>query len=152
MSESLDLLRLRSGIETSKKRQLFMSKFNLLDTIDLSRSTLLSATFDENFEPGTHKPQHESAVGGQVFELATSRIGVALIIGSVTAAPKVPPVLALERLLAERVEGEVFADKMKQYLGRLVRFIIEDLGGKHERYGARVNRKSEFKSGSTYTL
>lgn len=129
-----------------------MSISSCLDATDLSRSPLLSADFDERFDPGTHAPQHESIIGKQMYEFATSRFGVAATIGSVTAAPKVPPVLALEPYLAGRIEGEVFSDKMKQYLGRLMRFVIEDLGGKHERYGARVNRNSAFKSGSTYTL
>jgi hypothetical protein len=126
--------------------------FGNLDELDLSRSTLLSSEFEQKFDPGNHRPQHESEPGADAFCLVVSRIGVALIIGSVTAAPKIPPVLALERLLQERLGPDALDDKMKQYLGRLVRFVIEDLGGKHERYGARVNRPSAFKSGSTYRL
>ena len=104
------------------------------------------------FTPNSHAPAHDSATGQQIYGFLTSRIGVALLIGSVIAAPSRPPVIATEPFLAKIIGEDAFTDEMKKYTGRVVRFIIEHLGGAWVRRGVKVTVESRYGSGSIYTL
>jgi hypothetical protein len=72
------------------------------------------------------------------------------VIGSISAAPSRPPVKAVESLLLEYVGKAVFADEAKKMVGRLMRQIIEHLGGNFVRRGVPLNVESEFTKGSIY--
>ena len=72
------------------------------------------------------------------------------VIGSVSAAPSRPPVKAVESLLLEYVGEPAFADEAKKMVGRLMRQIIEYLGGNFVRRGVPLNVESRFTKGSIY--
>lgn len=72
------------------------------------------------------------------------------IIGSVSAAPSRPPVKAVECLLLEYIGEPAFDDEAKKMIGRLMRQIIEHLGGSFVRRGVPLNVDSRFKKGSIY--
>lgn len=126
-----------------------MLKNYALDARALERDPNLS---DLHFEPGTHVPAFKQDVGQRIYDLTTSRFGVAALIGAVASAPSRPPVVALEPLLVSEIGPEAFTDEMKKLTGRIVRFVIEHIGGRWVRRGIKVSRGSRYKSGSTYAL
>ena len=113
--------------------------------------------FDPNlqgmaFTPSSHAPAHDSATGQKIYNLLTSRLGVAVLVGAVVAAPSRPPVIATEPFILRLAGVEAFTDDMKKYTGRVVRFIIEQLGGRWVRRGVKVTVDSNYGSGSIYTF
>ncbi|MCC5610774.1 hypothetical protein LC612_29515 [Nostoc sp. CHAB 5834] len=82
----------------------------------------------------------------------TSRIGVAVLMGAVIAAPSRPPVIATEPYISMLTGEAAFTDEMKKYTGRIVRQIVEHLGGKWVRRGVKVTVSSRYGSGSIYTF
>jgi len=126
-----------------------MLKNYALDARALERDPNLT---DLHFEPGTHAPAFSQETGRKIYDLASSRFGVALLIGAVTSAPSRPPVVALEPLLLSEIGPAAFTDEMKKLTGRIVRFVIEHIGGRWERRGIKVSRNSRYKSGSVYSL
>lgn len=119
------------------------------DRIGLSRDpNLINFVFD----PGSHTTAHNTPVGQGIFELLTSRLGVAVLMGAVIAAPSRPPVIATEPFVLRQVGAAGFTDEMKKYTGRLVRYVIEHLGGRWVRRGVKVTVTSAYGSGSIYTF
>jgi hypothetical protein len=119
----------------------------LVDEVALSRDPNLA---DFDFDPGAHQPAFESYIGKKIFDVATCRMAVAALLGSVIAAPSRPPVVAIEPLLERFVGPEAFSDEMKKYTGRLVRRVVESMGGHWVRRGVKTNVASHYGSGSIY--
>lgn len=120
-----------------------------LDAVALERDPNLAALA---FDPGLHKAAFNSDVGQKVYALITSRFGVASLIAAITVSPSSPPVVAVEPLLFDQVGPEAFSDDLKKLAGRVVRFVIEHLGGRWEGRGVRVTTASRYKSGSVYSF
>lgn len=104
------------------------------------------------FHAGSHTAAHESETGQAILSFLTSRMGVAVLMGAVIAAPSRPPVIATEPFIAKLAGEEAFTDEMKKYAGRVVRQIIEHIGGKWVRRGVKVTVASRYGSGSIYTF
>lgn len=120
-----------------------------IDSISLQRDPNLS---DFYFYPGSHTGAFESSNGQAIHDFLTSRLGVAVLMGAVIAAPSRPPVIATEPFIAKLVGDAAFTDEMKKYTGRVVRQIIEHLGGKWVRRGVKVTVPSRYGSGSIYSF
>ena len=121
----------------------------LLDQTSLQTDPNLSNFF---FYPGSHAPAYESPTGEAIHRFLTSRLGVGVLLGAVIAAPSRPPVIATEPFIAKLVGEAAFTDQMKKFTGRVVRQIIEHLGGMFVRRGVKVTVKSRYGSGSIYTF
>lgn len=121
------------------------------DTTGLSRDPNLESLA---FEAGSHSSAYETETGAAIYSLLTSRIGLAMLIGAVASAPSRPPVVGIEPLLASEVGEAAFTDEMKRLTGRIVRYIVEHIGGKYEGRGIKVTKalNSHYSSGSTYSL
>ena len=119
------------------------------DQIALERDPNL---VDFEFNAGSHSSAYESEVGQRVFNLLTSRLGLAMLIGAVCSAQSRPPVVGIEPLLASQIGDAAFEDPMKRLTGRIVRYIIEHIGGNYGSRGVKVTKEleSHYKSGSTY--
>jgi hypothetical protein len=108
---------------------------------------------DMPFTAHSHAPAHASETGQAIYSFLTSRMGVAVLMGSIIAAPSRPPVIATEPFIAKLVGDAAFTDDMKKYTGRVVRFIVEQIGGEHVRRGVKVTvPSSRYGSGSIYTF
>lgn len=88
----------------------------------------------------------------QITAVLTSAEAVNRIIGSVSAAPSRPPVVAIEQLLVDHGGETAFDKEPKKMVGRLIRQIVEHLGGQFVRRGVPINVASRFKKGSIYKL
>ena len=86
----------------------------------------------------------------QITSILTSVEAVNRIIGSVSAAPTRPPVAAIEQLRADHGGDTAFDKEPKKMVGRLIRQIVEHLGGQFVRRGVPLNVASRFKKGSIY--
>lgn len=86
----------------------------------------------------------------QIALILTSVEAVNRIIGAVSAAPTRPPVAAIEQLLADHGGETAFDKEPKKMVGRLIRQIVEHLGGSFVRRGVPINVASRFKKGSIY--
>ncbi len=126
-----------------------IKKSYLLDATSLQADPNLSDLF---FSPGSHTPAHESATGQTILNFLTSRLGVAVLMGAVIAAPSRPPVIATEPFIATLAGEAAFTDEMKKYTGRVVRQIVEHIGGTFVRRGVKVTVQSRYHSGSIYTF
>ena len=124
-------------------------KTYLLDATSLQTDPNLSDFF---FSAGSHTPAYESPTGQSIYRFLTSRTGVVVLMGSVIAAPSRPPVIATEPFITKLVGVEAFTDEMKKYTGRVVRQIIEHIGGSFVRRGVKVTVDSRYGSGSIYTF
>lgn len=124
-------------------------KTYLLDAISLQTDPNMSNLF---FNAGSHAPARDSQTGQAIYDILTSRLGVAVLVGSVIAAPSRPPVIATEPFVAKIVGDAAFTDEMKKYTGRIVRQIIEHLGGQWVRRGVKVTVESRYGSGSIYSF
>ena len=121
----------------------------LLDRTSLQTDPNLSSFY---FYPGSHTPAFESPTGKTIHDFLTSRLGVGVLLGAVIAAPSRPPVIATEPFIAKLVGDAAFSDQMKKFTGRVVRQIIEHLGGNFVRRGVKVTVPSRYGSGSIYTF
>lgn len=121
------------------------------DRVSLDRDPNLA---DLKFDAGSHTPAFESETGQHIYRLLTSRIGVAMLIGAVCSASSRPPVVGIEPLLVSQIGEEAFEDEMKRLTGRIVRYIIEHIGGRYETRGVKVTKalNSHYSSGSTYSF
>jgi hypothetical protein len=97
-----------------------------------------------------HWQTHEGDVRPMIDAVLTSRLGVSLIAGAILAAPSRPPIVALEPFLAELVGDKAFSVEMKKYTGRLLKQVIEHLGGTFVRRAVKVTVPSRYRSGSIY--
>ena len=107
-----------------------------------------------NFEPdnGNFEAEASSKTGKQIVEVLTSRIGVLMLLGSLVSAPSRPPICAIEPLIILKVEGSAFEDRMKQFTGRMLRQVIEHLGGSYVRKGVPVTIASNYRRSAIYSL
>lgn len=85
-------------------------------------------------------------------EVILSRDALAAVIGAIDAAPARPPQPALDRYLLPTIGLAALDDKVKQLSGRILRQVVEHLGGQHERKGVPVNVASAYANRSIYTL
>lgn len=120
-----------------------------IDPVALRRDPNLSHFY---FYPASHTGAFESPTGQAIHDFLTSRLGVAVLMGAVIAAPSRPPVIATEPFIAKLVGDDAFTDEMKKYTGRVVRQIVEHLGGSFVRRGVKVTVDSRYGSGSIYTF
>ncbi len=104
------------------------------------------------FYPRSHAAVFASATGQTIHDFIVSRTGTALLIGAVLAAPSRPPVVALEPFLAALLGDTAFTDEMKKYTGRLIRQVIEHLGGSFVRRSVKITVPSRYGSGSIYSF
>lgn len=104
------------------------------------------------FYPRSHMSADASPVGQVIHDFLTSRLGVALLIGAVLAAPTRPPVVAVEPFLSNHVGHAAFTDEMKKYTGRVIRQIVEHLGGCFVRRAVKITVPSRYGSGSIYSF
>lgn len=104
------------------------------------------------FYPRSHAAADASATGQAIHDFIVSRTGTALLVGAVLAAPSRPPVVALEPFLVALLGDAAFTDEMKKYTGRLIRQVIEHLGGSFVRRSVRITVPSRYGSGSIYSL
>lgn len=95
---------------------------------------------------------YESETGTLIRDFLTSRTGVAILVGAIIAAPSRPPIVAAEPFIAMLAGDGAFTDEMKKYTGKLLREIIEDLGGRWVRRGVKVTVPSRYGTGSIYTF
>jgi hypothetical protein len=123
------------------------------DRVALERDPNLK-DFDEHFDAGAHSPAFETEVGQHIYDLLTSRIGVAMLIGAVCSASSRPPVVGTEPLLASQIGEDAFADDKKRLTGRIIRYIIEYIGGRYETRGIKVTKalNSHYSSGAIYSF
>jgi hypothetical protein len=121
------------------------------DRIALERDPSLAALV---FDAGSHSTAFQTEVGQRIFDLLTSRLGVAMLIGAVCSAQSRPPVVGIEPLLASQIGEAAFTDPMKRLTGRIVRYIVEHVGGSYGSRGVKVTEElgSHYKSGSTYSF
>lgn len=104
------------------------------------------------FYPRSHATAFASVTGRTIHDFIISRTGIALLTGAVLAAPSRPPVVALEPFLAALLGDAAFTDEMKKYTGRLVRQVIEHLGGSFVRRSVKITVPSRYGSGSIYSF
>lgn len=121
----------------------------LLDKTSLQTDPNLANLY---FIAGSHTPAYESPTGQAIYDFLTSRLGVGVLMGAVIAAPSRPPVIATEPFIAKLVGDEAFTDDMKKYTGRVVRQIIEHIGGAFVRRGVKVTVPSRYGSGAIYSF
>jgi len=95
---------------------------------------------------------YASETGTLIRNFLTSRIGVALLMGAILSAPSRPPIVAAEPFIATLAGEGAFTDEMKKYTGRLLRLIVERLGGRWVRRGVKVTVPSRYGTGSIYTF
>ena len=101
---------------------------------------------------GSFKALANTSKGRIIVDVLTSTVGVNLIIGSVAAAPSRPPVVAVERVLAHHIGETSFDDDTKRFIGRLIRKVVEHLGGRWVRSGVKITVPSTFSKGSIYSF
>ena len=123
----------------------------VLDEISLQPDPNL-AGLASSFVAGSHASAHASEVGQRIYALLTSRFGASVLVGAVLAAPSRPPVIATEPFVHRIVGDAGFTDEMKKYSGRVVRYVIQELGGRWVRRGIKVTVESRYASGSIYTF
>ena len=104
------------------------------------------------FSAGSHGPAFASETGQEIYRLLISRFGVAVLVGAIVSAPSRPPVIATEPWVHRLVGDAAFTDEMKQLTGKLVRAIVEHIGGRWVRKGQKVTVESRYSSGSIYTF
>lgn len=128
-----------------------MSKWGgyLIDPTSLQGDPTVSGIY---FYPGAHSEAFSSPTGCAIHSFLTSRLGVAVLVGAVIAAPSRPPVVAAEPFIAALVGDNAFTDEMKKCTGKMVRQIVESLGGRWVRRGVKVTVPSRYGSGSIYTF
>ena len=107
-----------------------------------------------NFRPdnGNFEAEALSVTGKQIVEVLTSRIGVLMLLGSLASAPSRPPIGAIEPLIILNVAGDAFTDRMKQFTGRMLRQVVEHLGGSYVRKGVPVTIASNYSRSAIYRL
>jgi len=101
---------------------------------------------------GPSAPLARTALGQRVIECITNANAVVAVIGAIDAASTRPPLPALDRYLLNDIGVEAARDDVKILTGRIVRQIVEHLGGEHVRTGVEITEASIFTTGSIYRL
>ncbi|MBS1301128.1 hypothetical protein [Loktanella sp. SALINAS62] len=103
-----------------------------------------------NFDPGSFRNIYESETGRDIEKALTSHVGIACLIGAIAAAPTRPAVVSTEWIVEHRCDHIAFEDEYKKMTGRMIRQIVEHIGGKFVRRGVRINVESRYGSGAIY--
>ncbi|MGI3902355.1 MAG: hypothetical protein ACRYGP_02730 [Janthinobacterium lividum] len=93
-----------------------------------------------------------TAAGQGIFDVLTSTEPFAALIGAIDAASSRPPQPALDRYLLPAIGIEAASDPAKIFIGRVVRQLVEHIGGHWVRSGVAVTEPSIFANGSIYSL
>ena len=125
-----------------------MKKYKLDSAARQRDPNLQGLTFDH----GSFTSLAATAAGQAIEATLVSRAAVAALVGAISAAPSRPPQPAIEQHLADEVGNEAFGDEAKKMTGRMIRQIVEHLGGRRVRRGVPVTVKSKFTKGSIYTF
>jgi hypothetical protein len=100
---------------------------------------------------GPAAPLARSAEGQRMIAVITSRDAVAGVIGAIDAGRKRSPLPALGRYILQEFDRQALSDPMLQLAGRVLRQVIEHIGGVHVRAHSRIRVPSLWSSGSVYT-
>lgn len=93
-----------------------------------------------------------TATAQAISEILMSPEAFAAFLGAIDAASSRPPVPALDRYLLRFVGVEAASDAAKIYTGRILRQIVEHIGGEWVRSGVPITEPSIFANSSTYRL
>jgi hypothetical protein len=104
------------------------------------------------FDHGSFAGLAATAAGQAIESILVSRAAVASLVGAISAAPSRPPQPAVEQFLADDVGNEAFEKEAKKMIGRMIRQIVEHLGGRWVRRGVPITVKSRFTKGSIYAF
>ena len=129
----------------------------MLDAIYMMDNTALEEDPNFSFMYGglyfsSSDAAYASETGTLIRNFLTSRMGVALLMGAIIAAPSRPPIVAAEPFIAMLAGEGAFTDEMKKYTGKLLRAIVEKFGGRWVRRGVKVTVPSRYGTGSIYTF
>lgn len=105
-----------------------------------------------SFDHGSFTSLAATAAGQAIESILVSRAAVASLVGAISAAPSRPPQPAIEQFLADEVGEKAFEKETKKMIGRMIRQIVEHLGGRWVRRGVPVTVKSRFSKGSIYAF
>lgn len=100
---------------------------------------------------GRSGPLARSAEGERLIEVLTSRDAVCAVVGAIDAYPNASPLPALHRYLLGHLGIVAADDEMKILAGRVLRQVIEHLGGTHVR-SEEIEVGGIFTSGAVYEL
>lgn len=101
---------------------------------------------------GPAAPWARSPVGQRAIAVLESTGAVCALLGAIDAAPSRPPHPALDRYLIPVLRLAVLDDMTKTGTGRVIKQIVEFLGGRHVAKGVPVNVASAYANGSIYAL
>lgn len=106
-----------------------------------------------DFDPtlGPQAKLRHTPLGQEIEHLYTSYAGITAILASIRIASQRQPVVAVEPFLLELAGEGAFTDEFKQYAGRIMRAVVERLGGRLVG-SRRVVGRSRYASGSIYTF
>lgn len=93
-----------------------------------------------------------SAAGQRAIAAIESTGAICALLGAIDAAPSRPPHPALDRYLIPVLGLAVLDDMTKTGTGRVIKQIVEFLGGQHVGKGVPINVASAYANGSTYAL
>lgn len=120
-----------------------------LDTVSRQRDPNLRGLI---FDHGSFATLAATQAGQAIESILVSRAAVAALVGAISAAPSRPPQPAVEQFLADEVGDAAFEKEAKKLIGRMIRQIVEHLGGRWVRRGVPVTVKSRFSKGSIYAF
>ncbi len=103
-----------------------------------------------HFEPSNLRPVFKTEDGQKLLGLLISRYAIAALTGAISAAPSKSPVPAVQSLLEAQIGEAAFGNPMKQLTGRIIRQVVEHLGGHHVRRGTPITVTCRYTKGSIY--
>jgi hypothetical protein len=112
---------------------------------------LANFQLDESKLAGRSGPLARSVEGQRLLEILKSRDAVCAVIGAIDADPDASPLPALHRYLVWHLGMIAADDEMKILAGRILRQIVEHLGGTHHPPKV-IAVGGIFTSGSVYDL
>jgi hypothetical protein len=136
------------GPQIPPRKGSIMKKY-ALDTVSRQRDPNLRGLI---FDHGSFTSLAATATGQAIESILTSRAAVAALVGAISAAPSRPPQPAVEQFLADDAGNAAFENETKKMIGRMIRQIVEHLGGRWVRRGVPVTVKSSFSKGSIYAF
>lgn len=119
----------------------------MFDDIALSRDPRF---VEFEFDASNLRPAYETDQGRKLLDLLLSRYAVSALTGAICAAPSKPPVPAVQSILSDQIGEPAFENAMKQLTGRIIRQIVEHLGGRHVRRGVPITVTCRYTKGSVY--
>ncbi len=101
---------------------------------------------------GPSAPFARTPEGRSVIDVVLSTGAVDAVLGAIDSSPARPPHPALDRHLLPVIGSAALDDGVKILCGRVVRQLVEHLGGRHVRKGVSITVASVFANGSIYVL